>query len=1011
MSGGRLPEGGRLIDRSKPVRFKFNGRTLSGFDGDTLASALLASGQMLLGRSFKYHRRRGLLAAGVEEPNVLVSTGTGAAHTPNARATMVSLTDGLVARSQNHWPTLAFDIGAINSKLWRLFPAGFYYKTFMAPRFAWKWLYEPVIRKQAGLGKPPSQPDPDAYEHIHHHTDMLIAGGGVAGLQAALAAAECGAKVLLCEQTAHWGGRAPVDGAVIDGQPAAQWVDETVAALTAHPNVTLRTKTMVSGLYDHGAIIAIEHLTPDDSSAPKQRLWKIRAKRVLVATGAIERPLMFAGNDLPGILLASAVRDYVINWGVRTGERTVVVTCNDDAYRTAIALIDAGQNVAAVLDTRPDPQGALPTAARAKGIRVIPGAAVGMALGKTSVTGVAVTRYESNGAETIEQIACGCVAVSGGWSPVVHLWSQLGGKLQWDDRLALFRPDSMRAPTGADGEPFVSVCGAANAHLTTGEALTDGHTAAMTAAAIFGVMGRGKDAAMAAPEPAEPPMLVKMLPAKALRSLRQKAFVDYQHDVKVTDIELAAREGYESVEHAKRYTTLGMATDQGKTSNINGLSVLSKALSVSIPEVGTTTFRPPYVPITMGAIAGDARDSRFMPLRKTPLHQWHIDNGAIWEPVGLWRRPLAYLRNGEDREQATRREALNVRRNAGILDASTLGKILVSGPDAGRFLDMLYTNVMSSLPVGRCRYGLMCNENGFLIDDGVVARIADDQFLCHTTSGGADRIHAMMEDWLQCEWWDWQVFVTNLTEQYAQIAVVGPRARDLLTRVGGIDLKKQVFPFMSWQDGSLAGIPVRVFRISFSGELSYEIAVRASRGQELWSKIVDVGRGMAVREDGAFELMPYGTDALHVLRAEKGYIMIGDETDGTVTPHDLGLTWAVSKKKADFIGKRGLERPHLQNPERWQLVGLETLDNSVLPEGAYIVASGDNANGQRNTGGRVTSTYFSPVLERGIAMGLVRRGPERMGETVRVATGKSTTVEARIVSAQFYDPEGAELDP
>jgi sarcosine oxidase, subunit alpha len=1012
MSGGRIPSGGRLIDRSKRIRFRFNGRFLGGYQGDTLASALLANGHDLVARSFKYHRRRGILASGPEEPNALMTVGSGAVRTPNERATMVPLVRGLKAKSQNHWPTLSFDLSALNNKLSKFFPAGFYYKTFMAPRFAWKWLYEPVIRRQAGLGKPPKKADPEAYEHYHHHTDVLIAGGGVAGLQAALAAAESGASVLLLEQNRTWGGRAPVDGAVIDGKPAQEWIDEAVTRLKAMKNVILRAGTVVTGVYDHGHVLALEHLEADaPKGAPRQRLWMIRTHRVVVATGAIERPLMFAGNDLPGVMLASAVRDYVVNYGVRCGQRTVIVTNTDDAYRTALTLVDAGQEVAAVIDTRGEPAGALPDRARAKGIRILPGAAIASVKGKKRVEGVEVTAYDSDGSVIAEVIPCDCIAMSGGWSPVVHLWSQVGGKLTWDERQHLFRPFSPTAPTGADGEAFVLACGAANGHLTTGEALTDGHTAGMSAASVFGVLGRGKDAAMAEAEPAEAPMLVKMMPAKAPLKLRQKAFVDFQHDVKVSDIQLAAQEGYESVEHAKRYTTLGMATDQGKTSNINGLAVLSDSLGESIPDVGTTTFRPPYVPVTMGAIAGEARGSRFMAIRRTPLQDWHEGNGAVFEPVGLWRRPLAYPRQGESHEQAVNREVLAVRQQAGILDASTLGKIMVSGPDAGRFLDMLYTNLMSSLAVGKCRYGLICNENGFLIDDGVVARISEDQFLCHTTSGGADRIHAMMEDWLQTEWHGWKVWVTNLTEQFAQIAVVGPRARDLLTKVGGMDFRKSEFPFMTFADGALAGIPVRIFRISFSGELSYEIAVRASRGRELWDKIFDVARGMSIKEDGAFQLTAYGTDALHVLRAEKGYIMIGDETDGTVTPLDLNLGWAVSKKKADFLGKRGMMRPHLSAADRWKLVGLETVDGSVIPEGAYVVLPGKNANGQRLTEGRVTSTYFSPTLGRGIAMALVANGPERMGAEVNVATGRNAVVKAKIVSNQFHDPEGADLDP
>ncbi|MBE2278514.1 MAG: sarcosine oxidase subunit alpha family protein, partial [Rhodobacteraceae bacterium] len=474
---------------------------------------------------------------------------------------------------------------------------------------------------------------------------------------------------------------------------------------------------------------------------------------------------------------------------------------------------------------------------------------------------------------------------------------------------------------------------------------------------------------------------------------------DYQNDVKVSDVQLAAREGYVSVEHTKRYTTLGMATDQGKLSNINGLAILADALDSQIPAVGTTTFRPPWSPVTIGTLAGEARGEIFQPLRRTPMHDWHLAQGAYMEPVGLWQRPFAYPRSGETHDQAVHREVANTRSNVGLLDASTLGKILVRGPDAGRFLDMLYTNVMSTLPVGKCRYGLMCNEQGFLSDDGVVVRLTEDTWLCHTTSGGADRIHGWMEDWLQCEWWDWQVYTANLTEQYAQVAVVGPKARAVLERLGGMDVSKEALPFMAWSEGWLAGFPVRIYRISFSGELSYEIAVPANLGRAFWDACLAAG--------AEFGMMPYGTEGLHVLRAEKGFIMIGDETDGTVIPQDLNLDWAISKKKADYLGKRGQQRTHLASPDRWKLVGFETLDGSVLPEGAYAIEAGVNANGQRNTQGRITSTYHSPTLGKGIAMGLLRHGPARIGEVVEFTTlSGEGTVKARVVSPVFFDPEG-----
>ena len=997
----RLATGGRLINKSNTVKFRFNGKHMRGYEGDTLASALLANDQMLVGRSFKYHRPRGIVAAGPEEPNALVNLGSEGKFEPNARVTTTELFDGLRAESQNHWPSLEFDVGAINKHLSRFLPAGFYYKMFIHPRPLWKHVYEPIIRHSAGLGRAPKARDEDTYEHFYAFCDILVVGGGVAGLEAARAAALSGARVIVLEQTAHWGGRTPVDGGEIDGSPAQTWIDATLAQLAGMKNVTLRTRTMGAGVYDHGYVLGYEQLTDHDpdKGGPRHRLWRIRAGHVITATGAIERPLSFAGNDIPGVMLAAAVRDYVVNFGVSAGDRTVVVTNNDDAYLTAFALKHAGLDVPAILDARDLEQDSdVMAQARALGIRVMMGHAISSVKGGKRVTGVTVCAQAGEGA-VLEEIDCDAVAMSGGWSPVVHLWSHCGGKLTWDEANACFSPDPDRPPKGADGGQFVSTAGAASGTFQLDDALNDAFAAADGTLRCLGMRLPREAKASKGSRRTEAPMApVWLMPQGASVKLREKAWLDYQNDVKVSDVRLAAQEGFVSVEHAKRYTTLGMATDQGKLSNINGLATLANALGEAIPNVGTTTFRPPYHPISMASIGGEARDAVFQPIRRTPMHDWHEANGAEWEPVGQWRRPYAYRRGGESTHDAVSSEVKNARENMGLLDASTLGKLIVKGPDAGQFLDMLYTNMMSTLAIGKCRYGLMCNDNGFLIDDGVVARIDEDTWLCHTTTGGAESIHAHMEEWLQTEWWDWKVYVANVTEQYAQIAVVGPNARKALEKLGGMDVSKEALGFMEWADGEIGGFKCRVYRISFSGELSYEIAVDASVGLAFWEALMAVGKDLGVR--------PYGTEALHVLRAEKGFIMIGDETDGTVIPQDLNLHWALSKKKEDYLGKRAHLRSHMADPNRWKLVGLETVDGAVLPDGAYAVGTGKNDNGQRNMIGRVTSSYYSPTLDKGIAMGLVHNGPDRMGEVLEFPGTDGKTYSARIVDPVFYDKEG-----
>ena len=996
----RLSNGGRLINRSKSIEFSFDGKRLNGYEGDTLASALLANNQTLVGRSFKYHRPRGIVACGPEEPNALVGLGKGSKFEPNQRATTTELFEGLHSNSQNAWPSLEFDIGGINRIMSRVFPAGFYYKTFIFPRFAWKHVFEPFIRKAAGLGAAPTEKDSDKYEYFYAHVDVLIIGGGTSGLAAALEVGRSGAKVLVLEQKNTWGGRAPVDGVLIDNQISEEWIDDAMTELQSMPNVTLKNRTMGAGVYDHGWATGYESITDHipGKKGPRQRLWRIRAKRILTTTGAIERPLSFAGNDLPGVMLAGSVRDYLVDFGTSCGDIMVLATNNDDAYRTAIKQSEVGLKVAAILDARTSVTGELPNKAREMGIRVETGMAISKVKGSKSVSGVSICLQAGEGVP-LEEIKCDVVAMSGGWSPIVHLWSHCGGKLNWDAENAMFRPDAERPPLGDDGTGFVSVGGTANGYLIANEAMQDAISQGKLVAKQVGYKPVNSKSTIVDVENESPIEQIWQMPQGMSIKLQAKTFLDYQNDVKVSDVRLAAREGYESVEHTKRYTTLGMATDQGKLSNINGLAILADSLKAEIPNVGTTTFRPPYHPISMGSIAGDARGELFKPIRKSPIHNWIEENGGFFEPVADWRRPYCYQKNNETVKDSVQREILNTRTNVGLLDASTLGKIIVKGPDAGKFLDMIYTNLMSNLKVGHCRYGLMCTENGFLSDDGVVARLDENTFLCHTTSGGSDRIHAWMEEWLQTEWWDWKVYTANVTEQYAQIAVVGPNSRKLLEKLGGMDVSKEALPFMRFSEGTIGGIRVRPFRISFSGELSYEIAVPASDGQAFWDMCIEAGK--------EFGIQPYGTECLHVMRAEKGFIMIGDETDGTVIPQDLNMEWALSKKKEDFLGKRAHLRSHMSDLSRWKLVGLKPVDpNVVIPDGAYATDGTVRENGVKNMIGRVTSTYFSPTLNRSIAMGLVKFGPNRMGEIIDFPTLDGKIIKAEICNQVFLDPEG-----
>jgi len=991
----RISGAGRLTP-AKTARFSFDGKSFSGLEGDTLASALLANGVHLVGRSFKYHRPRGILSAGAEEPNALVSIERDAARkTPNVRATVQELYDGLAAHSQNRWPSLSFDVGAVNDIASPFFSAGFYYKTFMWPKAAWKHLYEPKIRAAAGLGVAPDQPDPDHYSSRFAHCEVLVLGGGAAGIAAALAAAETGVRVILADEQAEFGGSLRFEsGAKIDGQDGWAWAQASIARLAAMDNVRLLSRTTAFGYYAQNFVGLTErvtdHLASPGNDQPRERLWQVRASKVILATGAIERHMVFADNDRPGVMLASAARTYLNHHGVAVGRQVGVYTANDSAYAAAIDLKKAGVSIATIVDLRDNPTGPLVDEARALGIEINHGRAVVKARGKLRVSSI-VVQPKGGGAE--RTIPVDALITSSGWTPSVHLFSQSRGKVAFDKETRRFLP-------GTYAQDCVSV-GACNGTDSLSAALDEAWSAGTKAA---------KDAGGAAVKGAKPKadagegwtggMLGSAPGAGAGTTV--KAFIDFQNDVTAKDIRQAVHEGMRSIEHVKRFTTNGMATDQGKTSNMHGLAIAAEALGKEIPEVGLTTFRAPYTPVTFGSIVNHARGPLFDPTRRTAMHGWAETNGAVFEDVGQWKRAWYFPKAGEDMHAAVNRECVTVRKAAGLFDASTLGKIEVVGPDAAKFMELLYTNPWEKLEPGRCRYGIMLREDGFIYDDGVVGRLAPDRFHVTTTTGGAARVMNMMEDYLQTEFPHLNVWLTSISEQWAVIAVQGPKSRDIIAPlVEGIDLSDEAMPHMSVREGKICGVPTRLFRMSFTGDRGFEVNVPADYGQAVWEALWAEGQ-----KHGA---AAYGTEAMHVLRAEKGYIIVGQDTDGTVTPADAGLDWAVGKKKTDFVGIRGLTRPDLVAPGRKQLIGLKTKDpNTVLEEGAQIVANPAQPIPMTMIG-HVTSSYWSENCGRSIAMALLVDGRSRMGETLFVPM-QGGAIEVEVCSPVFFDEKGGRLN-
>ena len=985
----RLAEGG-LIDRGRSLRFSFDGRSLEGHPGDSLASALLANGVRLVGRSFKYHRPRGILSAGSEEPNALVRLGEGARAEPNCRATMAELQDGLVARSQNRWPSLALDLMALNGLLSPIFPAGFYYKTFKWPAAFWTRVYERLIRRAAGLGEAPLEPDPDRYDKRHAHCDVLVVGGGPAGLAAALAAGRAGARVILVDEQTRFGGRLLAERQEIENAPALAWVERTLGELSSLPEVALLARTTAFGYYDHNLVALLENR--ENSGGPRQRLWTVRTREVVLATGAIERPLAFADNDRPGVMLAGAVRTYLNRFAVAPGTNAAVFASGDDAYRTALDLAVAGVRVAAVIDPRRSPDHPLIATLRKIGIETLAGHVVTRALGGAQLAAVEVMRLE--GGETAgaaRPIDCDLLAISGGWQPAIHLHSQTGAQPVYDPKLQAFRPGEPRQRERS--------AGAAAGQLTLQACLETGSLAGAAAAAATGHGdGAPPPVPACAPEPAGPGLDLWAVPSPARRG---KSFVDFQNDVTASDVALAHREGYRSVEHLKRYTTLGMGTDQGKTGNLTGLALMAGLSDQPVAAVGTTTFRPPYVPVTLGALAGAEVGTHFRPLRLTPMHEWHLAAGAEFVDAGLWRRTRYYPRPGEDLLAATLREARAVRESVGLVDVSPLGKIDVQGPDAALFLDRMYCNPIQRLAVGKARYGLMLREDGMVLDDGTVSRLGETTYYVTTTTANAARVMAHMEFHRQAVWPELAVEVTSITDQWAGMALAGPNSRGVLARaVEGADVGDAALPFMGVMPASIAGCPVRLFRISFSGELAYEIHTPADYGTQVWQALFEAG--------APDRIVAYGTEAMGTLRIEKGHVA-GAELDGRTTAADLGLGRLASRKK-DYIGRAALDRPALVDPARPRLVGLMAKDGrSPIRSGAQIVAD-PGAKPPVAMLGHVTSADFSPTLEQPIALALVANGPERKGETLYAAyplRGEATPV--IVTDPVFVDPEGRRL--
>ena len=990
----------KFIDETTRVSFKFNSKNYYGYKGDTLASALIANGIHLVGRSFKYHRPRGIMTAGSEEPNAIVQLNNNSALSePNVRATEVEIYDGLEASSQNCWPSVNFDIGGINNFLSPLLPAGFYYKTFMWPASFWE-KYEYFIRKSAGLGKSPATPDPDIYDHKYIHCDVLVIGGGISGIMAAKTAAQNGLNTLLVEEKPNLGGTTIYQNSEqhkINNQTSSIWLEKEIANLESLDNLEIKTRTSVAAFHGYNFLLARENLTDhlpikDRTNKVRQRLLKIRAKKVITATGSLERPLVFNNNDRPGILLSSAIKKYIDFYGVSCGEDNVLFTNNDSAYETALSLFKKGIRVKAIVDIREQPSSKIIEEVESNGIKIYKEYTVVNTEGYKKINKISIMQLSKDGQSVIGSkidLDCDCLGLSGGWTPAVHLFTQSGGKLRFRDEDQVFIPNHYPSKQ-------ISI-GSCNGDFELDEILNLVPTQLKNFLEIEKTEYENLSIEISKNLSKRN---IWLLPSDKVLG-KTKPFVDYQNDATAKDIKLALREGFRSIEHVKRYTTTGMGTDQGKLGNMHALGIIAETAGVKMGELGTTTFRPPYTPLSFGTIVGRNVGEYFDIFRKTTIHEWHVKNNAEFENVGQWKRAWYYPKTTEDMHQAVQRESKAARESAGILDASTLGKIDIQGTDASEFLNRVYTNAWSKLGIGKCRYGLMLHEDGMVYDDGVTTRLDENHYIMTTTTGGAANVMSKLEDYLQTEWPELDVYLTSVTDHFATISVCGPNSKKIVSKViPDLDLSDENFPHMSFKNAKIDKVKCRVMRISFTGEHSYEINIQASFGKSVWEKCMEAGK--------EFNITPYGTETMHLLRAEKGFIIVGQDTDATMTPIDLQMDWIVSKKKYDFIGKRSLYRSDTIREDRKQLVGLLTDDPKiVLEEGAQIVE--DTNLKPIEMLGHVTSSYYSPNLNKSIALAVVRGGKNMMGKKLFIPM-ENKTISVTVADPVFLDKENKRLN-